>query len=124
MDELFVCMFSFCMNLMYVIRCRLCFISYYVFFYNLNVDCVVYPIVAGELDVNTPVATIDSSSDGRMMSARPLLGGVIVVTDVFCPSILSYHCNDALVAMDRLPVAIVTYGLLVQSPVVVVKIWA
>jgi hypothetical protein len=44
------------------------------------------------------------------------------VTDVFCPSILSYHCSDALVAMDRLPVAIVTYGLLVQSPVVVVKI--
>jgi hypothetical protein len=44
------------------------------------------------------------------------------VTDVFCPSILSYHCSDVLVAMDRLPVAIVTYGLLVQSPVVVVKI--
>jgi hypothetical protein len=49
MDELFVCMFSFCMNLMYVIRCRLYFISDCVFSYKLNTDCVVYPSVTDEL---------------------------------------------------------------------------
>jgi hypothetical protein len=51
--ELFVCMFSFYMNLMlnlmYVIRCRLCFVLDCVFFYKLNADCVFYSAVTGEL---------------------------------------------------------------------------
>jgi hypothetical protein len=33
------------------------------------------------------------------------------VTGVFGPSILSYYYSDALVAMGRLPVAILTYGM-------------
>jgi hypothetical protein len=49
MHELFVCMLSFCMNLMYVLRCRLCFVSDCVFFYKLNADCVFYLAVMGEL---------------------------------------------------------------------------
>jgi hypothetical protein len=96
MDELFVCMFSFCMNLMYVIRCKLCFILDCVFFYKLNTYCVAYPAVTGELSKS--VATVDSSSDEWMTSAYPSLLGATVVTDVFCTSLLSYHCSDELVA--------------------------
>jgi hypothetical protein len=42
-------MFSFCMNLMFVARCRLCFVSDCVFFYKLNADCVFYPAITGEV---------------------------------------------------------------------------
>jgi hypothetical protein len=85
-------MFSFCMNLMlnliYVIRCRLCFISDCVFFCKLNVDCVFYPTVTGE-----------------QTSTRPSLIGATVAMDVFCPLVRSYHCSDALLAIGRLPMA-------------------
>jgi hypothetical protein len=74
-----------------------------VFFYKLNVDCVLYPAVPGELT-----------------SAHPSLLGATIVMDVFYPSLLSYHCSDALVAMDRLPMATVTYGPLLQCLFVVV----
>jgi hypothetical protein len=81
MHELFVCMFSFCMsmmlNLTYLIRCRLRFVSDCVFFYKLNAYCIFYPAVTGEL-----------------MSARQSLLGAIVATVIFCPSLLSYHCSD------------------------------
>jgi hypothetical protein len=63
MHELFVCMSSFYMNFMYVVRCILCFISDCVFFYKLNAKCVFYPAVMGEL-----------------MSARPSLLWTRVVT--------------------------------------------
>jgi hypothetical protein len=46
-------MFSICiklmLNLMYVIRCRLYFVLGYVFFYKLNIECIFYPVVTGEL---------------------------------------------------------------------------
>jgi hypothetical protein len=58
---------------------------------------------------------VDSSSDEQMMSARPSLLGGTVVMDIFWPSVLSYHCSDALVAMNRLPVVTVTYGQLVRE---------
>jgi hypothetical protein len=57
--ELFVCMFSFCMNfmlnLMYVIRYRLCFVLDCVFFYKLNADCVFSPAVTDELILVCPL---------------------------------------------------------------------
>jgi hypothetical protein len=37
------------MNLMYVGRCRLYFVSDCVIFYKLNADCVFYPVVMGGL---------------------------------------------------------------------------
>jgi hypothetical protein len=37
------------MNLMNVVINRLCFVLYCVLFYKLNVDCVFYPAVMGEL---------------------------------------------------------------------------
>jgi hypothetical protein len=89
-------MFSFCMNLMYVIRYKLYFILDCVFFYKLNTYCVVYPAVTGELSKS--VITVDSSSDGWMTSACPSLLEATVVKDVFCTSLLSYHCSDELVA--------------------------
>jgi hypothetical protein len=42
-------MFNFCMNLMYVIRCRLCFVLDYVFFYKPNANYIFHPAVMGEL---------------------------------------------------------------------------
>jgi hypothetical protein len=81
------------MNLMYIARCRLCSVSYYVFFYKLNAYCVFYPAVTGEL-----------------MSIRLSLLGATVATDDFGPSLLSYHSSITLVAMDRLSVSTVTYG--------------
>jgi hypothetical protein len=59
-------MFSFCKNLMYVIRCILCFILDCAFFYKLNIDCVVYPVVMTD-DINTLVATRSHSSDGCLL---------------------------------------------------------
>jgi hypothetical protein len=56
------------------------------------------------------VATVDSSSDKQMMSARSLLLGDTVAIDVFDSSLLSYHYSDALITMDRLLIIIVTYG--------------
>jgi hypothetical protein len=47
-------MFSFCMNLMYVIRCRLYFVSDCVFFYKLNTYYVFYPAVTGEQALACP----------------------------------------------------------------------
>jgi hypothetical protein len=108
MDELSVYMFSFCMNLMYVIRYKLYFILDCIFFYKLNTYCVVYPAVTGELSKS--VATVDSSSDGWMTSACPSLLGATVVTDVFCTSLLSYHCSDELVARDHNNLRSVTIG--------------
>jgi hypothetical protein len=86
MHELYICIFSFCMNLMYVARCRLCFVLDCVFFYKLNVDCIFYPAVMGVLMSAYDVATVDSSSDGL---------GATIATDVFGLSLLSYHCSDA-----------------------------
>jgi hypothetical protein len=39
----------------------------------------------------------------------------------FYPSLLCYHCSDAVVAIGRLPVATVAYGPLPQCMFVVVK---
>jgi hypothetical protein len=61
-------MFNFCMNLMYVIICRLCFVSQTVcilcLFYKLNADYAFYPAVTDEL-----------------MSASPSLLWTLVATD-------------------------------------------
>jgi hypothetical protein len=47
-------MFSFCMNLMYVVRYQLSFVSDCIFFYKLNADCVFYTAVMGELTSARP----------------------------------------------------------------------
>jgi hypothetical protein len=67
-----------------------------------------------------PITTVDSSSDGQMMSARPSLLRATVVMGVFVPSLLSYHYSNALVLTGRLPMATVTYGSFLQCLVVVV----
>jgi hypothetical protein len=64
MHKLFVS--SFCINLMYVIRCTLCFILYCVF-YILNTYCIFYPAVTYEPKSARPV---DSSNDRQMISAH------------------------------------------------------
>jgi hypothetical protein len=56
------------------------------------------------------IATVDSNSDGQMTSAHPSLLGAIIATDAFCPSLLSYHCSDTLVATDQLSMTTVTSG--------------
>jgi hypothetical protein len=68
------------------------------------------------------VATVAPSSDGRMTSACPSLLGATVVTGVFCPSLLCYHYSDVLVATVRLPMATMTYDLLLHYLFVVVLI--
>jgi hypothetical protein len=110
MDELFVCMFNFCMNLMYVIRCRLYFISDCLL---LQTKCRLCVLSSSNecADVSTLIATVDSSSDGQMMSAHPSLLGATVAMNVFCLSLLSYHCSDDLVVTDWFPVTTVTYNL-------------
>jgi hypothetical protein len=67
-----------------------------IFFYKLNADRVLYPVVMGEL-----------TSSARTMG-------------VFYPSLLSYPCSDALIAMIRLSVIKVTYDLLLQCVFIVV----
>jgi hypothetical protein len=104
-----------CMNLMNVNISILCFVSDCVFFYKLNVYCVFYPAVTGELMSANP-----SSSDRKMTSARPSLLWATVATDVFGPSLPSYNCSNALVVTGLLPVATVTYDPLLQCLIVVV----
>jgi hypothetical protein len=58
-----------------------------------------------------PGANVDSSNDRQRTSARPSLLGVIVVTGVFCLSLLRYHYSDGSVARghsDLQPIAIVS----------------
>jgi hypothetical protein len=58
-----------------------------------------------------PVANVDSSNYGWRTSARPSLLGAIVVTDVFCLSLLRYHYSDGSIAhghSDLQPIAIVS----------------
>jgi hypothetical protein len=58
-----------------------------------------------------PITIVDSSSDGKMTSARPSLLGVTVATGDFDPSLLSYHSSDGPVARGHSnlwPVAIVS----------------
>jgi hypothetical protein len=125
MHEICVCIFSFCMNLMYVIRCRLCFVSQTIcrLCLLLQTECILCFLSSsnGLADVSTPVANMDSSSDGWLTSARSLLLAATVVMDVFYPSLLSYHYSNALVAMDRLPMTTVTYDLLLQCLFIVVS---
>jgi hypothetical protein len=97
--------------------------TYCVFFYKLNADCVFLSSSNWWANISTPVATVDSSSDGRITSARPSLLGVTVATCILCPSLLNYHYSDVLVTTDRLPVTTVTYGMLLQWLFVVVRLW-
>jgi hypothetical protein len=46
--------------------------------------------------------------------------GATVATDVFCPSLLYCNCSDVLVVTGQLPVATMTYGLLVKRLFVIV----
>jgi hypothetical protein len=96
----------FCFRLCHLLqtKCILCFLS------GNN----------GWADVSMPITTVDSSSDGQMMSARPSLLRATVVMGVFVPSLLSYHYSNALVLTGRLPMATVTYGSFLQCLVVVV----
>jgi hypothetical protein len=98
--------FCFILCLLLQTKCRLYFLS------SSN----------GWADVSMPITTVDSSCDEQMMSAHPSLLGAIVAMGIFGPSLLSSHCSDALVATDRLPMATVTYGLLLQCLVIVVWI--
>jgi hypothetical protein len=119
MYELCVCMFSFCMNLMYVIRCRLCFISQTIcrLCLRLQTECILCYLSSsnGRAGVSMPVTILDSSSDGRMVTTHPSLLGATIATSVFCSSLLSYNCSNTLVATDRLPVAIMIYMFVVVS---------
>jgi hypothetical protein len=118
-------MFSFCMNLMYAIRCRLYFVSQTIckLCLLLQTECRLCFLSSSNrwADVSTSVTIVDSSSNSQMTSAHPLLLGATVATIIFCPSLLSYHCSYALVAMGRLPVAIVTYNLLLQCLFIIVQ---
>jgi hypothetical protein len=67
-----------------------------------------------------PIATRHYSSDGRLTSLYPSLLQTTVATDVFCSSLLCYHYSDVVVAMDRLPVATMAYGSMLQCLLVVV----
>jgi hypothetical protein len=87
---------------MNVVISRLYFVLDCIFFYKLNADCVFYLAVTGEL----------TSASLSLLWTRVAMSA--------CPSLLSYHSSDALVAMDRLPMAIVTYDLLLQRLIVVV----
>jgi hypothetical protein len=53
------------------------------------------------------VATIDHSSDERLSSRCPSLLQTIVAMGGLCPSLLWYHCSDAVLAMGRMPVTTV-----------------
>jgi hypothetical protein len=100
------------MNLMNVVISRLCFVSDCIFFYKLNADYVLYPAVTGELT---------SVSSSLLWTRVATTNDIIVATGVFGPSLLSYHCSDALVVTGRLPVATVTYNPLLQCLIVVVQ---
>jgi hypothetical protein len=92
---------------MYVIRCRLYFLSQIVCIlcFLLQTECILCFLSSsdGQAGVSKLVATVDSNSDSRMTSARPLLVGATVAT-------------------DRLLVATMTYDLLLQWLFVVVVI--
>jgi hypothetical protein len=83
---------------MHVVISRLRFILDCVFFYKLDGDCVFYSAVTDELT-----------------SVNPLLLWTRVATDVFGPSLLSYHYSDNLVVMRRMPMTTVTYDPLSHS---------
>jgi hypothetical protein len=51
---------------------------------------------------------------GVLMSSRLSLIEFIVPTADFYPSLLCYHCSDVVVAMGRMPVAIVAYSPFLQ----------
>jgi hypothetical protein len=107
LDECCYQQIVFCFRLCFLLqtKCRLCFLS------SSN----------GWADVSKTVATVDLSSDGQMMPARPLLLWTTVATDIFSLLLLSYHCSDTLLAMGRLPVATMTYGLLLQCLIMAVS---
>jgi hypothetical protein len=111
---------TLCINLMNVVISRLYFVLDCVFFYKLNADYVFYPTVTGWADVGKPVTTVDMSSDGQMTLAHPSLLWATVAVGVFVPSLLSYHYSGALVTTGRMPMSIVTYGLLLQCLIIVV----
>jgi hypothetical protein len=108
-------MFNFCMNLMCVIRYRLCFLSESV--YKL---CFLSSSDRRD-DVIKLIATVDSSNDGWMMSPRPSLLRATMAMGRRRLSLLSYYCNDALVAPDQFSVATVVYGPLLQCLFIVVN---
>jgi hypothetical protein len=109
--KLLICSLEF-----WLTECRMCF--------ELETKCRFLFSSDGWADVSLSVATVAPSSDGRMTSTYPSLLENTVATDVFCPSLLCYHCRDALVATGRVPVDIVTYGSLLQCLfIVVVGIW-
>jgi hypothetical protein len=64
--------------------------------------------------------TKDYSSHGQMTSWCTSLLQTIVVIDIFCPSLLCYHCSDTVVATDQLPVITVAYRLMSQWLFIVV----
>jgi hypothetical protein len=126
LDVWTLCIFIFCWT------CCMLLDAYCVFFQKLYADCVVLQtecrlyflsISDGWANINTSVVTVNSSSDEWMTSACPSLLGATAVVGVFYPSLLSYHCSDALVAMSRLPMAIMTYSPLLQCMFVVVCIY-
>jgi hypothetical protein len=95
--------------LIYVIRYRLCFLS------KLYIYCFLSSSDRGD-DISKPVATMDYSSEGWMMSPCLSLLGAIVAMSRRHPSLLSNHCSAG-----RLPVAIVAYDPLLQCMFVLVR---
>jgi hypothetical protein len=84
-------------------------------YFELETECRFLSISDGWADISLPVDTLAPSSDGRMMSAHlSLLGATVadrwmtslcssliedtVAMGIFYPLLVSYHCNDTLVA--------------------------
>jgi hypothetical protein len=90
-----------------------------IIYFELETECRFLFSSDGWADVSLSVATVAPSSDGWMMSVCPSLLGATIATDVFWLSLLC-HYNNALVATGRLPMATVTYGLLIQCLFIIV----
>jgi hypothetical protein len=73
-------------------------------------------------DVTEWAAVVTSISDEWLMSQCSSLLQITIPTDIFCPSLLCYHCSDAVLATGQLPVATMAYDLLLQWCAVVVYI--
>jgi hypothetical protein len=109
---------------MYVIRYRLCFLFEIVcrLFFLLQTEYRLCFLSSsdGRDDFSKPIATMESSRDGWMMSPHLLLLGAIVVTVIFCPLLIKCCYSGSSVSTDRLPMTTVTYDSLLQCHIFVI----
>jgi hypothetical protein len=110
---MYICylMYELCV-FMYVIRCRLCFLSETVcrLLFLLQTECRLLFLLQTECrlcflsssdgrdDVNKPIATVDSSSDGWMMSPCPLLQCMFIIM-----FLLAYFIDIAIYTLGSMP---------------------